>query len=830
MVFPRLKSHAMLDRDKTKQQLLSEIQELRDRLQADEASQSHIAERERVTAELEESARLNDLLLNTLPYPSMLIRRKDRVIVAANRIAKEMGARVGDYCWRSFAQSRFIPGDNKAHADALECGGPAKGGPKCLFCLSDEAFDLDRPISNPEMPAFGRLWSTWWIPVNSDLYLHYAIDITDQKRLEEELRKSHEELENRVRERTIELTKANEALKASEELFRAMFENNLAVKLLIDPDTGAIVRANPAACEVYGYPAEQLTRMKITDINMLSETSISEEMKRARRQEHNHFFFKHRLSSGEIRDVEVYSSPLHFKGRKLLYSIIHDITESRLAEERLKKSEESYRQLVERANAIILRLDTKGRIDFINEYARSFFGYSEEEIVGKHAVGTVVPNIDSLGRDLEGMIEDVISHPERYARNENENMLKNGGRVWIAWANQAIFDEAGNFTGVLCIGNDRTDKRRAEEANLRLAAIVESSNDAIIGRTLEGVITSWNHAAEKIYGYAAKEVTGQAVALILPPEGAEEFMPFLKRAARGEQIVNYEAVGVRKDGKHIDVSITISPIVAPSGEIMGASSIHRDISEQRRIEKERQDYMKKLEAANLELQEFASVASHDLREPLRKVQKFSDLLIKVYSTALNENGKDYLQRMQNAAKRMEALLDALLEYSRITTKANPFLPADLGALVQEVLSDLEVLIEQKGATITIGSFPIAEVDPRQFTQLLQNLISNGLKYNKSDKPEIRVFSEILKDCSCNIYVEDNGIGFDEEYIDKIFEPFQRLHGRNSEFQGTGIGLAICRKIAERHGGTITAKSTPGKGSTFIVTIPLQRGDCAHDTP
>lgn len=363
---------------------------------------------------------------------------------------------------------------------------------------------------------------------------------------------------------------------------------------------------------------------------------------------------------------------------------------------------------------------------------------------------------------------------------------------------------------------------KQHEAQLRLAAIVESSNDAIISRTVEGFITSWNAAAERIYGYSAEEAIGRSITLIHPPESVRESHETLRRVRGGERITNYETVRVRKDGSRIDVSITVSPIVDASDAIVGVSSIHRDISDRKRAEQEARGYMAKLEQVNRELQEFSTIASHDLREPLRKMQKFSEMVFSRYSAALPDEGKDYLRRMQNAAKRLDSLLNALGAYSRVTTKANPFIASDLKILAEEVVIDLEFLIEQKGAVVELGELPIAEVDPTQFMHLLQNLISNGIKYNRSDKPTVRVYGEKMQAGACRICVEDNGIGFEEKYLDRIFQPFQRLHGQSSPYEGTGMGLAICKKIVERHGGTITAKSEPRNGSVFIIVLPAQR--------
>lgn len=236
-----------------------------------------------------------------------------------------------------------------------------------------------------------------------------------------------------------------------------------------------------------------------------------------------------------------------------------------------------------------------------------------------------------------------------------------------------------------------------------------------------------------------------------------------------------------------------------------------------------------LERSNRELQDFAFVASHDLQEPLRKIQTFGDRLRIKQGAQLGEEGQDYLKRMQNAAGRMQTLINDLLTFSRVTTKAQPFAEVSLEKTANEVLEDLETRIQQTGGRVEIGQLPTIECDPLQMRQLLQNLIGNALKFHRRDVPPIvKVSSTIINNDAdgknfsandfCQISIQDNGIGFDVKYLDRIFTPFQRLHARH-EYEGTGMGLAVCRKIAERHGGSITAESIPDQGTTFIVTLP-----------
>jgi signal transduction histidine kinase len=245
-----------------------------------------------------------------------------------------------------------------------------------------------------------------------------------------------------------------------------------------------------------------------------------------------------------------------------------------------------------------------------------------------------------------------------------------------------------------------------------------------------------------------------------------------------------------------------------------------EVDERRRTNETLTALTTRLEQSNRELQDFASVASHDLQEPLRKIQAFGDRLRTKFAAPLGDAGRDYVDRMHAAAGRMQTLINDLLSFSRVTTKAQPFIPVDLGAVAREVLSDLEARVEQTGGRVELGDLPTIDADPLQMRQLLQNLIANGLKFRKPDVPPVvTVTAEVAAaGGGCELRVADNGIGFDEKYLDRIFNVFQRLHGRD-EYEGTGIGLAVCRKIAERHGGSITARSRPGEGATFVVTLP-----------
>ena len=237
-----------------------------------------------------------------------------------------------------------------------------------------------------------------------------------------------------------------------------------------------------------------------------------------------------------------------------------------------------------------------------------------------------------------------------------------------------------------------------------------------------------------------------------------------------------------------------------------------EISERKRVQE-------KLNRSNEELEQFAYIASHDLQAPLRKITAFSDRLKNKYSDVIDERGQEYLVRMQNAAQRGQQMINDLLELSRVTTDGKPFQKTLLNQVIQDVLCDLEVDIEKSGGSVEVGDLPAIEADATQMRQLFQNLIANALKFHKPETPpEVTISTNGDTSSQVQISVQDNGIGFEEEFIERIFQPFHRLHGQ-SEFEGSGIGLSVCRKIVERHGGGIEAQSQPGEGTTFIITLP-----------
>jgi two-component system sensor kinase FixL len=376
------------------------------------------------------------------------------------------------------------------------------------------------------------------------------------------------------------------------------------------------------------------------------------------------------------------------------------------------------------------------------------------------------------------------------------------------------------------------ERKRAElareDSRIRYQMVNNTLLDGLIIANEQGTIESYNPGAEQLFGYTATEVLGKNVSVLMPEPHRTHHDAYVRHYLQtGEMRVmgrGREVAGQRKDGSLFPLELSLSEMKVGGRRLF--SALLRDISERKAAETKLYTREQALKRSNEELERFAYVASHDLKEPLRKVQAFGDRLALHYQSALDAQGLDYLKRMQNAAERMGSLIDGLLNFSRVSTRGERFQPIDLNQIMAGVLSDLEIRIAETGAKVEVKSLAKIEADALQMRQIFQNLLGNALKFRKPNVPPvIRVKSELfeekmssgLTELKCRIWFSDNGIGFDPQYAERIFGVFQRLHGRD-EYEGTGVGLAICRKIAERHGGSLMATSTQGEGATFILTL------------
>jgi len=351
--------------------------------------------------------------------------------------------------------------------------------------------------------------------------------------------------------------------------------------------------------------------------------------------------------------------------------------------------------------------------------------------------------------------------------------------------------------------------------------ILNAAGEGICGVEPNGKITFVNPTAAKLMGLEVTKMVGRNEAELFGELTQQDTTTIRK----DQNASPFEVALKRADGSTFTAEFERSQI-CENNRVIGRVVLFKDITERKQSAQALEHKAAELARSNAELEQFAFVASHDLQEPLRKIRAFGDRLKMKCAAILAPESADYLDRMQNAAARMQTLINDLLTFSRVISRTEPFVTVDLAQVTREVLSDLEVRIEKTGATVEVNNLPKIQADPMQMRQLLQNLIGNALKFHLPNaKPKVKVHAEILANDLveapiCQLTVQDNGIGFDEKYLDKIFAVFQRLHGRQ-EYEGTGIGLAVCRRIVDRHKGNITAKSKPGEGATFTVQLPVQ---------
>jgi PAS domain S-box-containing protein len=520
-------------------------------------------------------------------------------------------------------------------------------------------------------------------------------------------------------------------------------------------------------------------------------------------------------------------------------AIKKDITLRKAAEEALKISEGQHRLLFDSNPFPVYVYDLETlRFLAVNKAAITHYGYSKEEFLDGltlkdlRPAGDIPELLNRVSRVVKG--GSTVARPSRHCKRD-------GTELWVEITSHYL-EFAGQPAEIVLV-NDITKRKLAEKELARLnlelrkqqqqlndilenapCVIWESSIDSKTGIGHSDFVSNY---ISTLHGYTVDEWRSDPefwLKTMYPDDREIAFAAHKKLLADGS--VTTQTRWFRKDGRLIWVETHMVVIRDAEGNTVGVRGVATDITDRKTAEDRLRIFNERLQQSNRELQEFAYVASHDLQEPLRKVQTFADRLNSKYADRLDETGKDYLVRMRNAAARMQILIQDLLSFSRVTTKAQPFVEVDLAQITEDVLSDLEVKIEETEAQIDIVDLPKVYADPSQMRQLIQNLVGNALKFRKPEvKPHITISAKNgTSNGSGPLYtvsVEDNGIGFEEKYTDKIFTVFQRLHGR-AEYEGSGIGLAVCRKIVERHHGTITAKSRPGSGSKFTFTLPAKQ--------
>ncbi len=506
--------------------------------------------------------------------------------------------------------------------------------------------------------------------------------------------------------------------------------------------------------------------------------------------------------------AEISLAPVETLQGVLVMAAVRDVTAR-------KKVEVKFRGLLEAAPDAIVIVNRHGNIVLVNAQTEKLFEYERSELVGQ-PVDLLVP---------ERFRGQHVAHRDRYLADPRSRAMGSGLELWgrkrdgTEFAVEISLSPLETDEGVLVSSTirDVTERRKAEELRAQLAAIVDSSDDAIIGKNLDGVIRSWNRGAESVFGYSAKEAIGKHVSLLHPPGHQGEEPAILERLRVGERVETFETTRRRKDGRDIQVSVTISPIHDSRGDVIGASKVVRDISDRKRAEEALARAKAATDAANRELEAFSYSVAHDLRAPLRGIDGFSQALLEDYSAKLDDEGRRYLTRVRESAQHMAQLIDSLLSLARITRGDVRREQVDLSELARATAQRLKASKPDWEAEVTIAKDLTAKGDARLLGVALDNLLGNAWKFSRN-QPEARIeFASTQQEGQTVFYVRDNGAGFDMAFAAKLFGVFQRLH-TSDEFEGTGIGLATVQRIIQRHDGRIWAEGEVGSGATFYFTL------------
>jgi len=559
-----------------------------------------------------------------------------------------------------------------------------------------------------------------------------------------------------------------------------------------------------------------------------------------------------RKDTGETWVGSYSFGPIRDKDGVIVGSVVvgRDVTELKRAEEALRASEERFRLLHEMMYTGVVYQDAEGKIVSMNPAAKRILGKTEEEFLGETSVsvehhtiredGSPFPGLEHpamvtlrTGREVDGVVMGVFNPLEDVYR-------------WIEINATPLFQEGEKIPyQVFTIFRDITEQRRLEkdlrksrdELELRVrertaelvranedlqrqAALLDLSHDAIFAVDSADVVSFWNKGAEDLYGFTREQAIGNVACEFLKTRFPESLEQVVNQAVDKGQWAG-ELRQTTSSAKEILVESRWALQRGTDGQPLGFLETNRDITAKKLAEEALGSNMARLELVNAELQEFAHVASHDLQEPLRKIHTFCDMARKRCAPALDTTSLEYLDRVIKSADRMRQLLRDLLDFSRVAARPEPFKKIDVTKIALEAADVFEASAKETGCKIEIENIPAIEADETQMLRLFQNLIGNALKFRGGETPKVKVHGKLVGRKICEILVEDNGIGFDPQFAELIFKPFQRLHSR-SEYDGTGMGLAICRKIIERHGGNIRAESEQGKGSTFIIRLPVKQ--------
>jgi PAS domain S-box-containing protein len=609
---------------------------------------------------------------------------------------------------------------------------------------------------------------------------------------------------------------------------------------------GIITSWNPAAERIFGYSAKEMVGQPaatfIPPDRRGEEATILDQIGRGKPVEP--YQTKRQRKDGTLVDLSLSVSPVRNRAGKIIGAgtIGRNISRQRQLQEKLIESEERLRVTLLSIGDAVIATDTDGKIVFMNPIAERLTGWTKESAMGvsldevfrifNEDTGAVVEN--PLSRVLrEGIIVGLANHTILRSKLNKD--------VPIDDSAAPIRSASGTMIGAVLVFRDVTERRLAEAAHRRLAAVVDSSDDAIVSKTLEGIITSWNRGAERLFGYFAEEVIGKHISILFPSERIAEETMILARIKRGERIEHYETVRLRKDGSMVSISLSVSPIKDNEGRIIGISKIARDTTHRRlaeqalhRAQQELEDHARvlekrvaertaRLEETNKSLESLSYSIAHDLRAPLRSIRGLTEILLEDYAAKFDDTGRDYGRRIVESAGRMDSLINDLLDYGRLSQIELPLSLVDTAVIIEKVLMDLHQDVRGKQAKIEVRKpLPKVVANPTILEQTVTNLLSNSLKFVLPGRtPEVTIAAQ-RNGRTVRLSFRDNGIGIPSEHHGRIFHLFERLDVQQG-YPGTGVGLAIVQKGVERMGGRVGVDSSPGKGSTFWIELPGEFG-------
>jgi PAS domain S-box-containing protein len=599
--------------------------------------------------------------------------------------------------------------------------------------------------------------------------------------------------------------------------------NHVVDGIISIDDHGTVTTFNPAAERIFGYAAQQVIGQ---NIKML--------MPEPYHSQHDGYIANY-LRTGQAKIIGIgrevvgwrkdgsafpmdlaisvfrLGQARHFTG------IVRDITERKRAEGKLREAEERMRSIVDHVIDGIITIDELGAVESYNPAAEKLFGYTASEVVGKN-VKMLMPE------PFHGEHDSYLANYQRSGEakiigigREVVGRRKDGSTFPMDLAVSAFhLGQRRYFTGIV---RNISERKRAEAELRLLNDVVEQSTQPFAMTDLEGRILRANGAFERLTGYTEQELKFLTYQQLTPERWHDMERKLVAHTLTTGQAARFEKEYQKKDGSLIPIEVVMDVRRTESGEPQFFCKFVTDISERNQAASELRKTSQDLVRSNLDLEQFAYVASHDLQEPLRAVSGCVQVLKKRYQGQLDGRADELIAHTVDGASRMQTLIDDLLSYSRVGTKGKAFEPSDCNAILGQALANLETSIGEAGAVVTHDQLPVVRADGAQLTQLFQNLISNAIKFRSQQPPTIHVGVQ-REEGHWAFSVKDNGIGMQPEYFERIFVIFQRLHTR-TEYPGTGIGLAICKKIVERHGGRIVVESEPGQGSTFSFTIPDQ---------